>query len=178
QRQNAQHGIVEIAEATGAAGPAVMGAAGRTVDDAAFAQQLDRLERAAAGSGRPAEDLGKHWVAVAPDVVALAPLRRHIPVHVSSEMVAIMKARQLLRRRPRAVDILPLVRPSHGADQVERRRHPRDRQRVPVPVGRGAIDLAADEIRPARHTGSRFPTSVGRNSITVGWTYMMRSISL
>src|SRR6185312_11521785 len=112
------------------------------------------------------EDLREYRVAVAPDVVALAPVVRHMLVGLGlpdrGDVVRRVEARELLRRRDRAVEIAPLVEPARGADQVEGRRHPRDRQRMPPAVGRRAIDLAADEERAAGHLARPARTAAGR----------------
>ncbi len=128
------------------------------VDDAAPAREFRGQDRAAAARRGPAEDFPIDRVTVGadaealPDVVAdaLVALGRH----QRGDVVGVVEARELPRRRLRAVAIAILVEPAQRPDQVERGRHARDGERVLRPVGRAAVDLGADEPGPhSAHVG-------------------------
>ena len=161
QRQYAEHRVVQVTEAARPVGPAVMGAAGRAVHDGgAILQHGRRGQGRAAGRRRAAEHLAMDRVALGAEVVAaadfgVAPLRRLGPSQ-SFDIGRVVEARQLRRRRHRAVDIDSVGQPAEGTAEVDHRRYPRDRQRVLAAVGRAPVDLAADEPRaplPKRPVG-------------------------
>ena len=53
---------------------------------------------------------------------------------------------------------------AHRPDEVERRRHPRDRERVLRPADRVPVDLAADQDR-ATHGSEIYPPPAGRGRV-------------
>src|SRR5690606_15353042 len=123
----------------------VMRAAGRVVDDAAvLQQQFDRLERGAAGGGRPAEDLGEDRVSVAADVEPTAFLLRRsgpsLRPHESGDVIGLVEANQLGGRCPWTLDIGPVREPTHCANQIERGRYARNRQRMAASIRGIAVD--------------------------------------
>jgi hypothetical protein len=159
QRQDRQRRIVEIAKAAGLGGPAVMGAASRVVDYSCLGPRLGRCiaekprgqQRAATGRRRSAEDLRKDRIAVAPQAIAPAGLGTYralgLCVAHGGDVVACMKARELIDARHGAIDIARLRQPPQRPAQVDDRRDARDRQRMLGAIARSAIDLAADEKR-------------------------------
>jgi len=158
QAQHGEHGIVEIAEAGGAVAAAVMGAAGRAVDDRAVAraeQDLGRLEAGAARRRQPREDLGEQRVAVAADIEATGSLRRDMLVGLGApqrrDVIGRVKAHEFVRRRQRALDIGRRVEPAQNAHEIDHRGDARDRQRMAAAIRRTAVDVAADEERGRCH---------------------------
>ncbi len=155
QAQNPQNRIVEIAEAAGPVGPAMVGAARRAVDQPrALGQQIGRQDTGPGGGGRAAIHFGENRVAAGADLMARAgfgidglhPFRRR---H-RRDVIGVVEAGQLIRRCHRAVDILIFREPAKRADQVQRGTDPRDRQRMLGAIGRAAINLSPDQDRPVR----------------------------
>jgi hypothetical protein len=144
-----EHRVVQVAEAAGAVGHAVMRATAWHMHDAPLPRQLRGQKRTARTRGWAPEDLAVDRVAMCAEVMARTHLRGDgllgLGAHQRSDVIRRVEARQLLGRRARAVVVLRGLHPAHGADEVERRRDARDGQRVLRPIGRAAIDLGTDQ---------------------------------
>ncbi|GGI97640.1 hypothetical protein GCM10011320_00390 [Neoroseomonas lacus] len=153
-----KHGVINEAEPARPIGPAVMGAATRHMDHAALAGQPGGEHRAAGAGGGAAEHLAIDRVAIGAEAEALAllgadrqgrlgPLQRR-------EIRRRVEPGEVIEARNRAVAVLRLGQPAERADQVERHRHARDRQRVLGPEAGATVDLGTDQDgKHARRAG-------------------------
>ena len=102
-----------------------MSASGGAENHPAFGQQIDSHKRRAARRRRPPEDLAEHRIPVDANAKAPPHLLRGVLMGLGLDyrfdIVRVVEARQLLRARQGAVDIVRLVKPSKRANQVERR---------------------------------------------------------
>ena len=157
--EQAEHGVVEVAEAAGPRRLTVMRAAARHMDDAAV-QRQPRCEGGAAGPrGGAGKDLAEDRIALRADAETLAVGRVHVLGGLGAleggDVVRVVEARERVRCRARAVDVALRVEPAERADQVERGGNARDGERVLRAVGGAAVDLRADQQRRAqRGSGS------------------------
>ena len=135
--QDAQHSVVDVAEACGAVGHAVMGAAAGNVDDAGGGGGEARgVDHPAGGGGGTAEDLAIDRVTVGADAVALAVGGLHGLGFLGADQ----------GRGDGAIDVSGGIEPAEGADEVEGSRDARDGERVLGAVGGVTVDLAANEF--------------------------------
>ncbi len=168
RREDAQHRVVEEAEAVRPVPQAVMGPAGRAEDDAALAQQADGVKRRAGRSRRAPENLAENRIAVDAEIEARALFVGRHPVPLAlpdgRDIVRVVKPGELFDGSDRAVDILRIRQPAERAAQVDGKGDTRNRQRMFAAVARFSINLTADEPG-CRHDSPEIAQCRARSSI-------------
>jgi hypothetical protein len=157
--QHQQHRVVEVAEPGRPVAPAMMRAAAGAMHHATATGQPGRQHRAPRRGRRSPPDFSVHRIAPRPDVVAGAiliahRLRRLRPLE-RTQVAAIMEPRDFVHAGDRRGHELGVVQPAHRAAEIGAGGDARDRQRMPRPVGRAAIHLAADIHRAQARIGQR-----------------------
>ena len=165
--EDAEHRVVEKAEAARTVLQAVMGAAGRAEHDAALFQQFDGVQCRARRGRRAPEDLAEHRIAVDAEIVARALFFGRRPVALAlpdgGDIVRVVEPGELFFGRNRALDILFRRQPAQGAAQIDGERDPRDRQRMFPAVAGMPVDLAGDEAGLG-HDAGEIARPAGRSS--------------
>ena len=149
--EQAEHRVVEVAEAAGPRRLPVMRAATGHMDGAAAERQPRREGGASGPRGGAGKNLVEDRIALRADGEALAVGRVHalggLGALEGGDVVRMVEARERVRRRARAFHVAFRVEPAEGADQVERGGNARDGERVLRPVSGAAVDLRADQQR-------------------------------
>ena len=110
-----------------------MSSAGWRVNRAAgdLGEHLGGQDAGPGGGRRAPENLRENRVTVASDIETVAHLRRDLAgrlgVHDGGDIFRGVKARQSVGAGQRAIDIAGRVVPAQRGDQIQGRRHPRDR---------------------------------------------------